>query len=300
MKKELKQYVGEIMKGEVIQDTNNKWLVHFSRQNLEGLLPKEHVPYIRDVGPDVDVLVNGIQRTPTGYTLSLDRNIEFLLKLTQELPGVVDGEVAVLKAVRIPGDKSKIKVSGDPGTFIGKWGCFTNQLTERLRDKSMDVIGVTGNEKTEDLIMSALNIAVPMRVDVDEYHRHAIIYVPYSMIGMTLGRGRGNLRLAMDLLEYGITVQPLQNDFIYNQGFPNSVIRDLCNARLFTEDDLAALITDGKGKEYISRETYDYLKEIIEIQEEEDEYECPECHHSFLGVKSECPYCGVKLEFEEE
>lgn len=299
MKTELKQFVGEIMTGEVIQDTNNKWLVHFSRQNVEGLLPKEHVPHIRDIGPDVDVYVNGIQRTPIGYTLSLDRNIDFLLKLTQDLPGVIDGEVAVLKAVRIPGDKSKIKVSGDPGAFIGKWGCYTNQLCERLRDKSMDVIGVTGNEKTESLILSALNIAGPMRVELDEYHRHAIVYVPYSMIGMALGRNRSNLRLAMDLLEYGITIQPLHDDFIYNQGFSDSIVQELCDARLFSAEDLAALVTDGKGREHISTAAYNYLKDAIEVQEEEDEYECPECHKSFLGIKERCPYCGVELEFED-
>lgn len=300
MKSSLEKHVGDLLTGEIAQDVNNKWLILFHHQKIDGLLPKAHVPYIseRDIGSCIDILVTGVQRTPTGYTLSLDRNVDYLLKLTQDIDGVRNGDVTVYKAVRVPGERSKISVMGDMGAFIGKWGANKEHLCEALHDRAMDVIQITGNEKQEKLILDALNLTLPMRVDLDEWRRHALVHVPNDMMGITLGRNRVNLRLAMELLDYKISVQALADDFIYHQEFPIHIISDLVRARLFSSDDLADLVTYGKGKEHMSANTYEYLCDMIEVQDEEEEYECPECGGKFTGEQNTCPHCGVTLEFE--
>ena len=296
----MRNYIGHILEGIVEQDMQNKWLVYFHNEQIDGLLPKDHVPFITETNTPIDGLIIGVKRSPTGDVYDVDRGNRFLIKLADDLDCVQEGLVTIKKVAREPGNKSKVLVAGDTGLFIGKWGCNTQYLIDRLHDKTMDVIPDNGNLSTKGLILEALNIHKPMYIELDELYRRAIVYVPRSIIGAVYGTNKINLKLATDLIDYHISVKTLRDSFIYDNDFPNEVIEDLIKARIMTSNDLYYLVSDGLGKEKLSPDTIDYINDTLQTEEEDDVevYECPECGKSFKGELTKCPWCGVEIEYE--
>jgi transcription antitermination factor NusA-like protein/predicted RNA-binding Zn-ribbon protein involved in translation (DUF1610 family) len=295
-----KDYIGRILEGVIEEDMQNKWLVYFGNEQIDGLLRKDQVPWITDVDEVIDGLLVGKKKTPNGEIYDVDRSERYLMKLSSELPCVKEGYAVIKKVARIPGEKTKVLVAGDAGLFIGQWGRNTEFLLSKLHDKSLDVIQDTGNLSIKGEILEALNIHKMMLMEVDEFDRQATVHLPRSMMGAAYGRNKANLKLAEQLTDFHIELKQLRDPFIYDNEFPEDVVEDLVKNRLMSSNDLYYLITEGYGQDKLRPETIAYIQDTLQPGEDQEEYECPECGKVFYGELERCPYCGVTIEFEEE
>jgi len=297
----MEDYTEEILVWEILQDMQNRWLLYSSERNIYGLLKKDQVPWItaEDFSGTIDGLIIGVEKCPDGWIYTVDRGDKFMLEVVSELECVHDKLVQVDKVARIPGEKSKVLVTGDTGLFVGSWGENTKYLMERLHDKAIDV--VKNSDSIRELIQSALGLRFPVKMEITEPARQVIVYIPKNLIGLAFGRGKINLTLAMRLIDWNISLTVLRDPFIYENGFPTDIIDDLVQNNIMTSDQLYDLIVEGNGKEILKAETVSYLEDVLEPGHEEESgpYECPQCGATFYEELTKCPECGCEFEYEE-
>ncbi|MDR1476768.1 MAG: transcription termination factor NusA [Rickettsiales bacterium] len=191
--------------GSVYVDINGK---------AEGLIrrnetiPRENL----HVGDRIRALVLEVRRDNNGPQVFLTRSHPlFLAELFRaEIPEVYEGVVEVKAVARDPGSRAKVAVTShdasvDPvGASVGTKGSRIQNIVNELAGEKIDVIEWTPNVAA--LVIDALSPAKVSKVIVDEEAKKIDAVVEDDQLSLAIGRHGQNVRLASQLLGWGIDV----------------------------------------------------------------------------------------------
>ncbi|HKI43811.1 MAG TPA: transcription termination factor NusA [Balneolales bacterium] len=204
--------VGEIILGDVYQVRRNDILVNHN--GVELILPKsQQIPkdHFRK-GDTIRAVVTEVKRENGNPTILISRTSPLFLErlFENEIPEVYDGIIEIVKAVREPGDRSKVAVIShdervDPvGACVGMKGVRIHSIVRELCNENIDVIPYTENKY--EFIKRALQPADVLSVDLDKDQTYAKVVVPADQVSKAIGRGGVNIKLASRLTECEIDV----------------------------------------------------------------------------------------------
>jgi len=212
---EYKPREGEIIVGEVYQVRRNDILVMHNK--VEMRLPREeqipNEPYRFKKNQTIRAIIKEVRKTSGGVPdIILSRaSDEFLARLFEiEIPEVYDGIIQIKAIARDPGERSKVAVmSLDPridpvGACVGMKGVRINSIVKELNDENIDLIEYSDDPKV--FIARALSPAEVKDVQIDPIVRHATVIVADDQVPYAIGRNGQNVRLAMKLTGYQITL----------------------------------------------------------------------------------------------
>ncbi len=207
--------IGEIITGEVYQIWKKEALLLDDEDN-EMLLPKtEQIPAQGEFfkkGEHVRAVIKSVEMRNNNPVIILSRTApEFLAKLMElEVPEIMDGLITVKKAVRRPGERSKVAVESfddrvDPvGACVGMKGSRIHGIVRELRNENIDIINWTAN--TELLIQRSLTPSRVNRMEVNADTKHARVWMEPDQVSLAIGKKGVNIELAQDLTGYRIDV----------------------------------------------------------------------------------------------
>jgi len=204
--------VGEIILGDVYQVRRSDILVNHN--GVELILPKsQQIPkdHFRK-GDTIRAVVTEVKRENGNPTILISRTSPLFLErlFENEIPEVYDGIIEIVKAVREPGDRSKVAVIShdervDPvGACVGMKGVRIHSIVRELCNENIDVIPFTDNKF--DFIKRALQPADVLNVELNEDQTYAKVVVPADQVSKAIGRGGVNIKLASRLTECEIDV----------------------------------------------------------------------------------------------
>ena len=191
--------------GTVYVDINGKAEGIIKRN--EGI-PRENL----HVGDRIRALILDVKRDNNGPQIFLTRSHpQFLAKLFEaEIPEVYEGVIVVKSVARDPGSRAKVAVSTsdasiDPvGACVGMKGSRIQNIVNELAGEKIDVIEWT--ENVAKLAVDALSPAKVVKVIVDEEAKKIDAIVEDDQLSLAIGRHGQNVRLASQLLGWGIDV----------------------------------------------------------------------------------------------
>ncbi len=207
--------IGEIITGEVYQIWKKEALLLDDEDN-EMLLPKtEQIPAAGEFfkkGEHVRAVIKAVEMRNNNPVIILSRTApEFLAKLMElEVPEIMDGLITVKKAVRRPGERSKVAVESfddrvDPvGACVGMKGSRIHGIVRELRNENIDIINWTAN--TELLITRSLTPSRVNRMEINTETMHARVWMEPDQVSLAIGKKGVNIELAQDLTGYRIDV----------------------------------------------------------------------------------------------
>ena len=209
---EYKDRKGELISGYVRRFERGNIIVDLGR--TEGMMPyKEQIP--REsfrAGDRVRCYVSDVRSETKGPQVILSRvHPDFLIKLfTLEVPEIYEGIVEIKGAAREPGSRAKIAVVSndsqvDPvGACVGMKGSRVQSVVQELRGEKIDIVPF--DEEIAKYVCNALAPAEISRVIIDESERSCEVIVPDDQLSLAIGRRGQNVRLAAQLLSWGIDI----------------------------------------------------------------------------------------------
>jgi N utilization substance protein A len=204
---------GEILSGEVYNVWKREIMVLDDEGN-ELVLPKEHmIP--RDMykkGDTLRAVIHEVNMDKGAPRIILSRTSpEFLERLFElEVPEILDGLITIKKIVREPGERAKVAVESyddriDPvGACVGVKGARIHGIVRELRNENIDVINYTTNLSL--FIQRALQPAKITRMELDDAHTKADVFLDADQVSLAIGKGGHNIKLAGKLSGYQIEV----------------------------------------------------------------------------------------------
>lgn len=285
---EYKPREGEIIVGEVYQVRRNDILVMHNK--VEMRLPREeqipNEPYRFKKNQTIRAIIKEVRRASGGVPdIILSRaSDEFLARLFEiEIPEVYEGIIQIKAIARDPGERSKVAVfSLDPrvdpvGACVGMKGVRINAIVKELNDENIDLVEWSDDPKI--FVARALSPAVVKDVQIDPIVRHATVIVADDQVPFAIGRNGQNVRLAMKLTGYQITLVKESGEDIelgeFKEELGLPVYNQLVELGIQTARDFLA--ADPEKILRIHGMTRDTLLELREIMLKEfDEEEDPE------------------------
>lgn len=208
-----KDRVGEVVAAEVYQVWKREVLLVDDEQN-ELLLPKsEQIPSDNyHKGETIKAIILQVNNENNNPKIILSRTSPLFLQrlLEGEVPEIADGLISIKKIARIPGERAKVAVESyddriDPvGACVGARGIRIHGIVRELGNENIDVIHYTANTKL--FIQRALSPAKVSSINVDEESRKAEVFLRPEEVGLAIGSGGLNIKLASMLTEYTIDV----------------------------------------------------------------------------------------------
>ncbi|MFN3306689.1 MAG: transcription termination factor NusA, partial [Candidatus Kapaibacteriota bacterium] len=276
----------EIIVGEVYQVRRNDILVLHNK--IEMRLPREeqipNEPYRFKKNQTIRAIIKEVRKTSGGIPdIILSRaSDEFLARLFElEIPEVYDGIIQIKSIARDPGQRSKVAVySLDPrvdpvGACVGMKGVRINSIVKELNDENIDLIEYSDDPKV--FIARALSPAIVKDVQIDPIVRHATVIVADDQVPYAIGRNGQNVRLAMKLTGYQITLVKESGEDIelgeFKEELGLSVYNQLLQMGIQTAREFLASDPEKVLRiRGMSRDTLLELREIMlkEFDEEED------------------------------
>ena len=164
------------------------------------------------IGDRVRAVILEVKRDNAGPQVLLSRSHPlFLMKLFEaEIPEVYEGVVEVKAVARDPGSRAKAAVmshesSVDPvGAVVGTKGVRIQNVVNELAGERIDVIEWT--ENVAALAIDALSPAKVSKILVDEEAHKIEAIVAEDQLSLAIGRHGQNVRLASQLLGWGVDV----------------------------------------------------------------------------------------------
>ena len=208
-----KDRVGEIVSGEVYQVWKREILVVDDKNNELTLPKSEQIPSDNyHKGDAIRAVVERVTNDNNNPKIIISRTSPAFLKalLEQEVPEIADGQIAIRKVVRIPGERAKVAVESfndriDPvGACVGVRGSRVHGIVHELNNESIDVVTWTTNPVL--YIQRALNPAKVSYINIDEANKKADAYLKPEEVSLAIGRRGANIKLASMLTEYTIDV----------------------------------------------------------------------------------------------
>jgi len=131
--------------------------------------------------------------------------------LEMEVPEILNGVVVIKAVAREIGFRSKVAVTTnqegvDPvGACVGPRGARIQNIVTKLRGEKVDV--VRWFEDPTQFIAHALSPAQPLRVQLDNEERTAVVIVPDQQLSLAIGKEGQNARLAAKLTEWKVDIK---------------------------------------------------------------------------------------------
>lgn len=210
---EFEDKVGALING-IVSRVEGR-LVRLDLGKAQGIMPvSEQIQGERYYpGQRVKVYLKEIERGTRGPQLIVSRGCpEFIqLLFANEVPEIENGAVEIKTIAREAGIRTKLAVASsvpgiDPvGTFVGGHGIRVQAVTGEVGEQEKIDIVIWSKEATE-FIANALSPTKPVRVQVDDETKKAVVTVPQEQLSIAIGRGGQNVRLASKLTGYEIDI----------------------------------------------------------------------------------------------
>ncbi len=303
-------------------------------------------------------------RKERGVRIFLTRASKDFVKalIENEVPEIGSGDVEIKAIARQAGMRTKIAVDSkksdvDPvGAVVGAKGSRIQTVKTECEGEMIDVV-----RYSSDPLEFVANALIPAQVDkvviIDAESRHVVAVVDENQLGLAIGQGGVNVKLAKAITDWNIEVKtPAQFEEMSEIRKIYTEVEDLFGKKDEIEEVESEEVTDdeevaeaaneelvpdeGVGGELeedemsidelslgdeltnklksvgifsvqkffdldeeqlkamgLSDEDIKEVNDSVEI-EEEDEFECPNCHQMVPEGSTVCPFCGAEFEFE--
>ena len=280
-----KDRVGEIISGEVYQTWKREVLI-VDDENNELILPKaEQIPQDQyRKGETVKAVILRVDNENNNPKIILSRTSSLFLQrlLEAEVPEIAEGQIAIRRIARLPGERAKIAVESfddriDPvGACVGVKGSRVHGIVRELCNENLDVISYTANTKL--FIQRAL---APARINssvLDDENHKAEVYLSPEEVSLAIGRGGQNIKLASMLTEYTIDVyrdlgedENVDSDDIYLDEFNDEIDQWVLDAIKGIGLDTAKAVLNAPREMLITKadleeETVDQVLEVLRAE----------------------------------
>ena len=163
-------------------------------------------------GDHVRAIISAVEKTNRGLEIRISRTSpQILIRLFElEVPEIYEGIVEIKGAAREPGSRAKIAVLSndsqvDPvGACVGMKGSRVQSVVQELKGEKIDIVPY--DEEIAKYVCNALAPAEISRVIVDESNRSCEVIVPDDQLSLAIGRKGQNVRLAAQLIGWGIDI----------------------------------------------------------------------------------------------
>lgn len=244
---EYKPREGEIIIAEVHQPRRNDILLMHNK--IEMRLPREeqipNEPYKYKRNQTLKAIIKEVRRGSGGIPdIILSRASEdFLRRLFElEVPEIYEGIIQIKAIARDPGERSKVAVySLDPrvdpvGACVGMKGVRIQSIVKELNDENIDLIEFSDDPQI--FVARALSPAVVLEVHIEPEVRHATVLVADDQVPYAIGKNGQNVRLAMRLTGYNITLVKESGEDVdlseFRQELGNDLYQELVNVGITT------------------------------------------------------------------
>ena len=283
-----KDRVGEIISGEVYQTWKREVLI-VDDENNELILPKaEQIPQDQyRKGETVKAVILRVDNENNNPKIILSRTSSLFLQrlLEAEVPEIAEGQIAIRRIARLPGERAKIAVESfddriDPvGACVGVKGSRVHGIVRELCNENLDVISYTANTKL--FIQRALAPARINSIVLDDENHKAEVYLSPEEVSLAIGRGGQNIKLASMLTEYTIDVfrdlgedGNVDSDDIYLDEFNDEIDQWVLDAIKGIGLDTAKAVLNAPREMLISKadleeETVDQVLEVLRAEFEQ-------------------------------
>ena len=221
---EYKNREGEIVSGSVKLVARRDVFVELGK--TEAVMPAKECLPMEDynVGDTVRAYVLRVQNETSGPAVTLSRACpEFVKALfRQEVAEVAEGSVEIVSIARDPGRRSKVAVrSLDPNmrvdpalACIGMRGARVRAIVQELNNEKLDVVRYS--DDPEVFVREALKPAEVTITEIDDDTHTVYATVPADKLSLAIGRSGQNVRLAMRLTGWKISItaedEPVQEE----------------------------------------------------------------------------------------
>ena len=283
-----KDRVGEIISGEVYQTWKREVLI-VDDENNELILPKaEQIPQDQyRKGETVKAVILRVDNENNNPKIILSRTSSLFLQrlLESEVPEIAEGQIAIRRIARLPGERAKIAVESfddriDPvGACVGVKGSRVHGIVRELCNENLDVINYTANTKL--FIQRALAPARINSIVLDDENHKAEVYLSPEEVSLAIGRGGQNIKLASMLTEYTIDVfrdlgedGDVDSDDIYLDEFNDEIDQWVLDAIKGIRLDTAKAVLHAPremltSKADLEEETVDQVLEVLRAEFEQ-------------------------------
>ena len=280
-----KDRVGEIISGEVYQTWKREVLI-VDDENNELILPKaEQIPQDQyRKGETVKAVILRVDNENNNPKIILSRTSSLFLQrlLESEVPEIAEGQIAIRRIARLPGERAKIAVESfddriDPvGACVGVKGSRVHGIVRELCNENLDVISYTANTKL--FIQRALAPARINSIVLDDENHKAEVYLSPEEVSLAIGRGGQNIKLASMLTEYTIDVyrdlgedENVDSDDIYLDEFNDEIDQWVLDAIKGIGLDTAKAVLNAPREMLITKadleeETVDQVLEVLRAE----------------------------------
>lgn len=280
-----KDRVGEIISGEVYQTWKREVLI-VDDENNELILPKaEQIPQDQyRKGETVKSVILRVDNENNNPKIILSRTSSLFLQrlLEAEVPEIAEGQIAIRRIARLPGERAKIAVESfddriDPvGACVGVKGSRVHGIVRELCNENLDVISYTANTKL--FIQRALAPARINSIVLDDENHKAEVYLSPEEVSLAIGRGGQNIKLASMLTEYTIDVyrdlgedENVDSDDIYLDEFNDEIDQWVLDAIKGIGLDTAKAVLNAPREMLITKadleeETVDQVLEVLRAE----------------------------------
>jgi N utilization substance protein A len=272
---------------------------------VEMRLPREeqipNEPYKFKKNQTIKAIIKEVRRVGGGIPdIILSRaSDEFLARLFEiEIPEVYDGIIQIKAIARDPGERSKVAVASldprvDPvGACVGMKGVRINSIVKELNNENIDLIEYSDDPKV--FIARALSPAIVKDVQIDPLVRHATVIVADDQVPFAIGRNGQNVRLAMKLTGYQITLVKESGEDIelseFKEELGTVVYNQLVEMGIQTAREFLATDPERLLRLHgMTRDTLLELREIMlkEFDEEEDPHFVEKINEAWAKVQAE-------------
>ncbi|KXK53822.1 MAG: transcription termination factor NusA [Chlorobi bacterium] len=281
---EYSQKVGEIIVTEVYQVRRND--VYVMHNKVEMRMPRNEQIWRERYkkGESIRALLKEV-RVHEGQgqpEIVISRSDpQFLQRLFEiEIPEIYDGIIEIKGIAREPGERAKVAVMSldervDPvGACVGMKGVRIHSIVRELANENIDVIPWSSDVK--QFVTRALQPAKVKEIAIDTETRTATVVVPDDQVSLAIGKNGQNVRLAMKLTGYSISLVKEGGEDIELVEFREEVGDDLFKllieaeietAKEFLKADPATLLS----LEGMTPEKLEELRRIMMAEFEEDE-----------------------------
>ena len=279
-----KDRVGEIISGEVYQTWKREVLI-VDDENNELILPKaEQIPQDQyRKGETVKAVILRVDNENNNPKIILSRTSSLFLQrlLESEVPEIAEGQIAIRRIARLPGERAKIAVESfddriDPvGACVGVKGSRVHGIVRELCNENLDVINYTANTKL--FIQRALAPARINSIVLDDENHKAEVYLSPEEVSLAIGRGGQNIKLASMLTEHTIDVfrvvseAEADDEDIYLDEFSDEIDQWVIDSIKAIGLDTAKAVLNAPRdmlieKADLEEETVDHLIEVLKAE----------------------------------
>jgi len=225
---EYKKREGTLIAGMVHRKDGDTFIIDFGKIN--GILSP--VDQIRrefyKIGERLSFYVKSVEKGPKGPELIVSRNHSEIVRVLfeREIPEIYNGDIEIKNIAREAGSRTKVAVATeteglDPiGSCIGQRGARIQTIIGELNGEKIDII--QWDEDAKKYIANAMAPAKITGVELNDEEKLAIVTVPKDQISLAIGRDAQNVRLAVQLTGWAISVREAESGALVDHNDENA------------------------------------------------------------------------------